>query len=786
MTVAFHDGARVFSLTETYTWSRVWGNGDPCVQSALMALETWAHRRIDKGEDVETVLTDVLPPTSGPAAYLLVAVDLVLSHWPNSAKAGIPIVACPELLCLDLQRNIADQVAIPDVLGLDALLSKTADLSSSDELKARPSRRCSLDYLLGRYALSGPLENRDELESMMLRAVERLGPYGEQADKQDPEFMAAHALNSLDPTNWRKTSTITTDGESVGAWEYVSPPEEMEHLERLRAAASISMADQDMQGSLLAAVEEKARSSSDFAAHAMEWVLHHPAPTVVDGGEDAGRRNLARTAAALVAMRDGDKDLRVRYREWARDVFLEALTTETSTRLVPGLNVRFNPVAMAFVGIACLLLEGVELADVRTLIEAVSRRNLLAASGFRAAAKMIASVDERLPRAILRTAFVSCIRLRREHSGDNPHADIKRRIRSAIDRECSWLSGDGDEPVWPAFPMVSPTRAVGLRMPPATVELSEEIRHPPAGPQVEEILNDRSAALWLKSLSSLLDVDARPWLRDLAGSYAEWTAVANGRNLKPHDRIKRKPSEWNIEYYNIVAYCMPGLAAKKIDRLALDHIRSLPDESFFDAASNFLRSVDQVYFGNGSLAEAEAVHIRASLAERLTETSDWKSRTSDPSGSIEVHMGSATAALFFNNWNRFPPSSCYLLAPGIARLEPFLPLLERMVMEGPGGFVAGLVLDLVEVSPKPEHLLFIAAAAEAWLKEHPDNTIFWVDNDVARRLCVVIEGIMVKEPYSSWNPSMRDRVCTILSALVGLGVPLAGQLEQKLASSGDK
>ena len=786
MTVAFPDGARVFSLTETYAWSSVWGNGDPCVQSALMALETWAHRRIDKGEDVETVIADVLPPTSGPAAYLLVAVDLVLSHWPNSAKAAIPFVACPELLCLDLQRTIADQVPIPDVFGLDALLRETVDLSSSDNLKARPSRRFSLDSLLGLYAVSGPSQIRVDLAGLIQRAVERLGPYGEQADRQHPEFMAARSLNELNPANWQKTPTISSGGESVGAWEYVSPPEEMAHLERLKAAASPTMADQDMQFALLAAVEEKSRSSSEFASQAMDWVLRPAPPTVGDGGEDTGRRNLARTAAAAVAMRDGDEDLRVRHREWARGVFLEALTAEAGTRFVPGLNLRSNPIAMAFVGIACLLREGIEPADVRTLLEAVSRRDLLATSGFRAAAEMIAAVDERLPRATLRTAFVSCIRLRRERYGDNPRADIERRVHSAIDRECCWLSGDGDEPDWPAFPMVSPARAASLRIPPIAVELSEEISRPAAGPRIEEFLDDRSAGLWLKSLSSLFDVEARPWLRDVARSYAEWTTVANGRNLKLRDRIKRKLSDWNVEYYNLVARCLPGLAAESIQQLALDPIRSLPDESFFDATGYFLRSVDQVYFGNGNLAEAGAVHIRASLAERLSESPDWRSRSSDPSGSIEVHMGSAIAAFFFNNWVRFPPSSCYLLAPGIARIEPFLPLLERLVVEGPGGFVAGLVLDLVEVSPKLEHLSFIAAAAEAWLKEHPDDTIFWVDNEIARCLCVVIGSIAAREPHSAWDPPMRDRVSSIVSALVGLGVPLAGQLEQQLAGSAEE
>ena len=786
MTVEFPNGSRVFSFTETYAWSRVWGNGDPCVQSALMALETWAHRRIDNDEDIETVLADVLPQTSGPAAYLLVAVDLVLSHWPKSAKAALPLVACPELLCLDLQRFSADQLDVPDFLGLDALSRATADLTGFDTLKARPSRQFSLESLLGRYALSGPPEMRSELAGLFNQAVERLGPYGEQAGRLQPEFMAAHALNALNPSNWRRSSIVDSGGEPVGTWAYVPTPEEKEHLERIEAAVSPAMADRDMQLALFAAVEEQSRSSSEFASQTVDWVLRPAPPTDGDGGADNWRRDLAKIAAAVVAIRDGDEELRACHRDWARAVFLEALTAETPDRLIPESSVGSNPVAMAFVGIANLLRGGVDLADVRTLLEAVSRQDLLADSGFRAAAEMIAATDERLPRALLRTALVSCVRLRREHSEEDRDAYIERQARSAIDRECCWLSGESDEPDWPAFPVASPARAEGMRVPPISGEWPKEIDRPAVRPQTAEILDDRRAALWLKSSSGLFDVEVRPWLRDLARSYAEWTAVANGRNLKQRDRIKRKPSEWNVEYYRLVARCLPGLAVENVEQLALDPIRSLPDESFFDATGCFLRSVDRVYFENGTLAEAEAVHIRASLAQRLTETPDWRSRSSDPSGSVEVHMGSAVAAFFFNNWFRFPPSSCYLPAPGIARLEPFLPLLERLVVEGPGGFVAGLALDLLEVSPKPEHLSFIAAAAEAWLKEHPDDTVFWLDNGIARRLCVVIESIEALEPYSSWDLSLRDRVGNILSALVALGVPLAGQLEQDLAGRGDE
>ena len=785
MTVHFPEGPREFPWTETYAWSRVWGNGDPCVQSALMAVETWAHRRIENGEGFASVLADVLPQDGGPAAYLLMAVDLVLSHWPKSAEAAIPFVGCPELLSLDLQRIAPDNMPIPDILGLDALLRETVYHSGSDSLKARASRRRTLASRVSYYTLSGPAEDRVELARVLKQAVERLGPYGDQADRRDPEFMAVEALNGLDLANWRKTSSIGSDGEPADAWEYVSPPEELKHLERLRAAASKAIVDRDMQISVLEAVEDQSRSSQEFASRAMDWALQ-PVPAGDGDGEDVRRRHLARTAAAVVAMRDGDEGTRALHREWARDVFLEAFAAERDTRLVPGTNLPFNPVAMAFVGTACLLRDGVEPEDVRTLLQAASRQDLLAASGFRAVAGMIAATDKRLPPALLRTAFASCICPRKGRSGAHRYGGDARRVSQAIDSEFRWLSGEGVEPQWPAFPPASPVAAQGSWMRPIDLALPQEDESAAARRQTGEILHHGSAALWLQNSSGLLDVQANPWLRDVARSYADWTAVANGRGFRRHESLTERPFEWNVAYYGIVAHCLPGLTAEETDQIALDPIRSLPDESFFDAASRFLRSVDQVHFGSGNLGEAEAVRIRASFAERLSESSGWRFGSSDPSGSTEVHVGSAIAAFFFNDWDRLRPSSCYLRSPGIDRIGPFLPPLERLATESPGGFVAGLVLDLVEVSPRLELLPLVTAAAEAWLEAHPDDMVFWEHNEIARRLCGVVGRIGSVEPYAAWDPSLRNRVAKILSTVAGLGVPEAVQLEQDLAGSDAK
>ena len=502
--------------------------------------------------------------------------------------------------------------------------------------------------------------------------------------------------------------------------------------------------------------------------------------------QESTYRNLAVIAAAVVAMRDGDEALRVQHRGWAREVFLEALATETRGHVVPGTNIQFNPVAMAFMGMVVYSMrENVESPDVEALLEASCRADLLATSGFRAAAVMIAGIDERLPRALLRTAFASCIHSRREHPAEDRAADSAARLRSVVDRELSWLFGEEDEPEWPKFPVASPvspldTHAPG-RLGASTAEIGSDEHSDP-----DEELYDSSAARWLDGASDLFDVKACPWLRGLAQTYSEWTAAMNGSKLQRHDEIRETPSEWNAAYYRLVAHCVPGLAAENIDRLALDAIRSLPDTSFFDVSSHFLRSLDLVYFEKGSLAEVEAVRIRTVLAERLVESHHWTWRDRDPSASIEVLMGSAIAAFFFNNWDRMLPSSCYILAPNIPRIDPFLPVLERLATKGPNGFVAGLVLDLVEVSPRPEHLQFILAAGDAWLTAHPDNAVFWTNNRIAQRLCAVIGSIGTQKPYSSWEFSLQDRVGTLVSALVALGEPLAGQVERDLAGNGDE
>jgi hypothetical protein len=197
--VNFDDGACAFPWRQTYNWSRSGSSSYYGVTSGLMALEAWAHKRIGSGEDFAAVLGDVLGAPGAPAGYLLVAVDLVISHWPKSAEVAVPFLASPRLLSIDRERQTYDQMPFPDIFGLGALRKEPQGPATLKSLQDRPSRRRPLADLLGLYAFGVPAELRKKLEDLLQAEATRLGEPPADADLSDPALMVRHALNLIDP-----------------------------------------------------------------------------------------------------------------------------------------------------------------------------------------------------------------------------------------------------------------------------------------------------------------------------------------------------------------------------------------------------------------------------------------------------------------------------------------------------------------------------------------------------------------------------------------------------------
>jgi hypothetical protein len=271
-------------------------------------------------------------------------------------------------------------------------------------------------------------------------------------------------------------------------------------------------------------------------------------------------------------------------------------------------------------------------------------------------------------------------------------------------------------------------------------------------------------------------------LRDIARTYASWTAEANGSGLAAHDDVDDPPREWNDAYFGLVARCLPGLTQPEAEALSVTAIAALPDESFFDLTTDFLRAVDAVYFNDGGLAEPIAVGIRSALASRIMASHGWQRLRDNRSSSIERHIGPAIAVLFFNNYSFIPPPTCYLYAKGVDRIDGFLPTLTRLIASGPSLFVALVTLNLMEVSTKPAHLPFVVAAAKVWLDHYSDDSTFWVDHGIGSRVCLWVEKVHKQAPELLENSQpIRRGIDGLLAALVTLGVADARRLEEDLS-----
>ncbi len=783
--LALPGGARTFPWTQTYFWSR--NSNFYAVTSALMALEAWAHRRIEAGESLEGVLTDVLGPQGSCSAYLLVAVDLIISHWPKSLDAAAAFLGCPELLCIEHTRQVHDRVEMLDFFGLGALRSEPRGSVTAADLNRRPSRRTTLDELIGNFTFLASPDQLATLKTLLATAAERLGEPAVSAHLGNPEFMVRYALNLSDAANWQEVKVTLKDGSSGTALKYLSPTAEQTHLQALRDAATKRESDFATRSALTLAVDDPARLLPEGRLAAVAWARRSATATAEiesDDGEERLMQEEAVVTAAMIVMRDGDDALRAEHGEWARsqlDKTLAALDDDPARQIRGGL--RFNPTAIAYAGLIQALRHRSTSEDVRSLLEVAATGNHAAAHGFGTSATVLANVDSRLPRAVLRCAFSASVVENRAWDESQEELDARKargheRARAAVAAEIAWLGDKGPEPTWPIFPLEQARPRRRLRLPGTPIDRPE----PPEAPAPTEHVDHQAAALWLRQVRALSHDDTRPWLREIVKAYMNWTSLANGANLDEGDETAHPPSEWDDAFFAAVARCVVGLSTPEATELAVRHIVALPDRNFYDVLVDFLRSIDAVYFEGCNIPTQVAVDIRRALADHMLTTLGWERLNRSRDSSIEMHIGPAIAVLFFNDHNFGQGSKCYLHEKGVDRLVPFLPILGKLVSKGPSPFVALVLLNLLEVAPRAEQLDVLVAAGSAWIEAYPDFRQLWIDQGVGRRWCLSMEAIRARSPTSfRTSAPLRPAIDTLVASLIALGVPEASLLEEELS-----
>ncbi len=252
--LVFDDGPRFFPWSQTYFWSRDQAH-EYSVASGLKALEAWGHHRLDAGEPVEAVLADILGPGGSCAAYLLVAVDVLISHFPSTRSALVPFLASPALLAIERHRSGHDQMD----RGRSTIGDEPSGRVTLADLRAKPSRRATLENLLPAY-LSDDLTS-DVLRGRLRSAVDGLESYEEHAGFGDPSFMGRHGQNILNPENWEEVE---------GGRAYRSPPAEAAHLKRLGARSDSLVRECEMEARIQLAIDGSQHATPETARGAVE------------------------------------------------------------------------------------------------------------------------------------------------------------------------------------------------------------------------------------------------------------------------------------------------------------------------------------------------------------------------------------------------------------------------------------------------------------------------------------------------------------------------------------
>jgi len=774
--IRFPDGERKFPWLNCYNWSHGGGRSS-IATSALMALEAWGHKRIEDGEAPEAVLADILGPGTAPTAFLMVAVDLLISHWPKTASAALPFLASPDLLSIDCERCAHD---LP--LFHDPTAKEPHGISSIEGLQKRPSRRTSLDELINHYACEKS-ELLPQLRAALSEAAARVGAPGDGDDTmRSVRFAAYHALNLADPENWKRVNIDRGDGKLIAGFQYQMPAAEAALTEPGLARLAAKSAEQEMFFLLPLALRESSRSTPEFLSRAAAWAGSVDL-TVKDPDEDddifqrEDWRTRARVTAASLIMKDGDDAMYTQHQAWAQQILTEALASKDDPyRSHPQLP--YNTVAIAAVGQINIVRRGPTSAGLGSLLKIAARPDQAMLPAFGAELSTLEKIDARLPRAIMRIGFASCIHALHDYHESDEANHLRaqahhERVLGAIERELAWLRGVESEPEWPVFPEDPPRPRRSLRIGVTALEPQEE----PARPN--DIVDSSGAAKWIQQALPLLDKDTMGWFRTLVDAYAEWTSVENGAGRGSDIEPNHSRMEWNMTYFDLVPRTFVDMPAEETESGVLRRILTFPDEAYFSAAAVLIRTFDELYFNGKIIGGGDALRFRTLLFNELRGRRGWQWAIEHKSTSMEMHLARAVASLFLHN-ESWGGGKCYLFPAAADNLKVFLPLLSSICVEAAQSqYIALQFLDLMELKVDPVNLGYLVRTANSWMTKYPEDTSFWIDYGVGKRICAWLAEAMKTHPgafASSRCPS--PEIDRILDSLLLLGVAAARPVEE--------
>ena len=237
-----------------------------------------------------------------------------------------------------------------------------------------------------------------------------------------------------------------------------------------------------------------------------------------------------------------------------------------------------------------------------------------------------------------------------------------------------------------------------------------------------------------------------------------------------------------MTYFDLVPRAFVGMPVDEAKRGVLRRILTFPDEAFFDAVAVLIRTFDELYFNGKIMEGGDALRLRTLLFNELRRRRGWQWAIEHKSTSMEMHLARAVSSLFLHN-ESWGGGKCYLFPAAADSLKVFLPLLSSICVDAAQSqYIALQFLDLMELKVDPENLGYLVRTANSWMAEYPEDTSFWIDYGVGKRICAWLTEAMKTHPGAFASPRCPSpEIDRILDSLLLLGVAAARPVEQTLS-----
>lgn len=771
--IEFPEGSRAFSWpAATYLWSRQAPSS--IVASALMALEAWGHQRVERGDAIDAVAADLIGPADGPAAYLLVTIDVLLSHWPASRGTLWRFAASADLLALDRDRFAYDKLKVST--SQDWVHPEPPSSASLASLQQRASRHMSIDSLLDDFALEGPPEFRTAMRASFSQQMQALGvPEKNGRAFADPRFAAWSAFNRLDPANYVQTG-VGASGHPE--FKYVPPPDEANFLAELRGKIHREQYATTLYLHVSAALRDNRVLTDSTLESALRWAK---AQSSTEANE--AEAQYTRWMLAALLMRDGTTAVKALHKDWARRQLAEAAIHKLD-RLGNTRDIPFNPAAIAAVGLLAGYQSGELLDDLPQLLFLVVQDHTNVAAVVTAELSAGRSIDATLMRSFVRLGFNSEIyaaacriplnfhgdwRAEQKRRDEERLAAQELRCKQAVNVELAWLSSAANEPDWPELPAPQLRRRRSHIL---GITQSERFR------QGFEF-DSAGASRWLKIAAQLWGQAEPERLRAMLQRFWLWTAGVNGVGVGPDDEAGERAMQWNQAFFEASVQAAASLSADHWEEMVLRPLSMLQEKPLLECASAALFQIDVLWIDQNRIDDSTVLAMRKRIADMMRETRAWKWLIEQQySDRTEIGFGDLIAKLFVGQHELGKGPRCYLPEAAADRRLALMDLLTQIACDAAGStFTALAFLNLMAKKTDARCLEFVDRTTTAWFLSQGTQSRFWVDYGIGNHVFLWCQGLSDVELKIQTNAQATLRIADILSKC---GLPEGGQLEAKV------